>query len=305
MAKSKSTNYARQKAHYGGIVGTIQQNAIEGVLLDKDPTNPIFKENFPAGFLACDGRVYNVKDYYCLAQTLGVGDECRFKKDGVTLRNPDLETGDLGQFQVPDLGSKVMVGGRGTGSYTGLTKEDKPNLNRVGVEVEASSNVGTRVNCNYNGYMQIDPEPTINFNGNIKYNMIRKTSLHGMDIEEFQAHAHDTPGKKVLNHTGNAKIDGDGKTTSAGDENPFADVNAFGGNVLEETSVNTTSSLTSQHLHNLTRPTEYAHNFTYKYSTTQVNLDEMQSYIDVDISNLDVLNQVVTPFVMVHYIIKF
>ena len=307
MAKSQSTNYARQKAHYGGIVGTIQQNAIEGILLDKDPTNPIFKENFPAGFLACDGRVYNVKDYYCLAQTLGIGDECRFKKDHVQLRNPDLETGDLGQFQVPDLGSKVMTGGRGTGTYAGLTKEDKPNINRVGVEVEASSNVGTRVNCNYNGYMQIDPEPTIDFNGNIKYNMIRRTSPHSMDIEEFQAHAHETPNMKVLNYTGNARVDGDGKTQVGGDgaaDNPFAEVNAFAGNEFEETEFNTPSPQ-STHDHTLTRPASYAHNFNYSYGTTQVNLDDMQSYIDVDISNLDVLNQVVTPFIMVHYIIKF
>ena len=59
------------------------------------------------------------------------------------------------------------------------------------------------------------------------------------------------------------------------------------------------------HDHTLTRPSSYAHNFNYSYGTTQVNLDDMQSYIDVDISNLDVLNQVVTPFIMVHYIIKF
>ena len=306
MAKSQSTNYTRQKAHYGGIVGTIQQNALEGIILDKDPLNPIFKENLPAGFLACDGKVYNVKDYYCLAQTLGIGDECRFKKEHVQLRNPDSETGDLGQFQVPDLGSKVMVGGRGTGAYAGLTKANKPNINRVGVEVEASSNVGNRVTCNYNGYMQIDPEVDIDFNGNVKYNMIRRTSAHAMDIEEFQAHAHETPNMQVLNYTGNARVDGDGKTSAGegSENNPFADVNAFAGNTFEETSFNTPSPQAT-HDHTLTKPQSYAHNFTYKYSTTQVNLDDMESYIDVDISSLDVLNQVVTPFIMVHYIIKF
>ena len=307
MAKSKSTNYARQKAFYGGIVGTIQQNALEGVLLDKDPLNPIFKENLPAGFLPCDGRVYNVKDYYCLAQTLGVGDECRFKKDNVQLRNPDLETGDLGSFQVPDLGSKVMVGGRGTGTYAGTTKENKPNVNRVGVEVEASSNVGSRINCNYNGYMQIDADLDIPFNGNVKYNMIRKSNKHIMQLDQFQGHAHETTDNHhVLNYTGNAKIDGDGK--SSGGEgtsgSPFVNVNAFAGNEIQYTNANTPRS-TDGHEHALTRPESYASNFTYKYGTTNLNLDDMQSYIDVDISNMDVLNQVVTPFIMVHYIIKF
>jgi hypothetical protein len=307
MAKSQSTNYTRQKAHYGGIVGTIQQNALEGIILDKDPLNPIFKENLPAGFLACDGKVYNVKDYYCLAQTLGIGDECRFKKDHVTLRNPDAATGDLGQFQVPDLGSKVMVGGRGTGAYDGLTKSNKPNINRVGVEVEASSNVGTRVNCNYNGYMQIDSAVDIDFNGNVRYNMVKETSKHIMAQDEFQAHAHNTNvNHHVLNYTGKARIDGDGKSTGGEGTaaSPFINVNAFAGNQRGEVLENTPRTQEG-HEHGISKPDSYADNFTYKYSTTQVNLDEMQSYIDVDISNLDVLNQVVTPFVMVHYIIKF
>jgi len=307
MAKSHSTNYARQKAHYGGIVGTIQQNAVEGVLVDKDPLNPIFKENLPAGFLPCDGAVYNAKDYYCLAQTLGIGDECRFKKEHVALRNPDLETGDLGQFQVPDLGSKVMVGGRGTGDYSGLTKENKPNLNRVGVQVEASSNVGSRINCNYNGHMEIDSETDIDFNGNIRYNMIKKTSRHVMAIDEFQAHAHNTNvNHHVLNYTGNARIDGDGK--SGGGEgtadSPFANVNAFAGNTMDRVEENTPRT-NQGHQHGLARPDSYADNFKYSYSSTQLNLDAMTSYIDVDVSSMDVLNQVVTPFIMVHYVIKF
>ncbi len=106
---------------------------------------------------------------------------------------------------------------------------------------------------------------------------------------------------------GNAKVDGDGKSNASGEGNatdPFANVNAFGGNTFEETNFNTPSPQ-SMHSHVLTRPTEYSHNFTYGYGTTQVNLADMQSYIDVDVSNLDVLNQVVTPFIMVHYIIKF
>ena len=306
MANRQSTNYARQKAHYGGIVGTIQQNAIEGVLLDKDPTNPIFKEYLPAGFLACDGRVYNVKDYYCLAQTLGVGDECRFKKEGVTLRNPDTETGDLGSFQVPDLGSKVMVGGRDTGAYAGLTKTNKPNINRVGVEVEASTNVGNTIICNYNGHMQIDAKQDIDFNGNIKYNMARETNAIPLSIEAFQAHTHNTTSMRVLNYTGNAKIDGDGKSSvgEGSSATPFANVNAFAGNVLEEVNTNTLRGQET-HDHTLTKPTSYPHNFKYKYGTTNVPLDDMQSTIDVDVESLDVLNQVVTPFIMVHYIIKF
>ncbi len=307
MAKSKSVNYTRVKAQgFGGVVGTIQKNAMEGVILDKNPLDPIWRDNLPAGFLACDGAVYNVKDYYCLAQVLGIGDECRFKKDNVILRNPDTETGDLGSFQVPDLGSKMMIGGRSTGTYQSLTKTEKPNVNRVGVEVEASSNVGSRVYCNYNGHMEIQPATDLEFTGNIKYNMIRKTSAHAMDIEEFQAHSHNAPYQRILNYTANHKYDGDGKT-SVGEgaaDNPFAGVNASAGNELEETAMSVPNQY-STHDHTLTRPASYSHNFKYQYGTVEVPLDDMQSYIDLDISNLDVLNQVVTPFMMVHYIIKF
>ena len=59
------------------------------------------------------------------------------------------------------------------------------------------------------------------------------------------------------------------------------------------------------HDHTLTRPQTYSHNFKYSYGTIQVPLDDLTSYIDVDITNMDVLNQVVTPFQMLHYIIKF
>ena len=306
MANRQSTNYARQKAHYGGIVGTIQQNAIEGVLLDKDPTNTTFKEYLPAGFLACDGRVYNAKDYYCLAQTLGIGDECRFKKDHVTLRNPDTTTGDLGSFQVPDLGSKVIVGGRDTGAYDGLTKEKKPNTNRVGVEVEASTNVGSRIICNYNGHMQIEAQQNIDFNGNVKYNMVRSTDARTLNIEHFQAHSHNTTNMKVLNYTGNASVQGDGKSTVGEGSNidPFLNVNAFAGNEFDFVLENNLRGQ-SDHKHSLAKPTSYPHTFKYQYDSADVPLDDMQSYIDVDVEGLDVLNQVVTPFIMVHYIIKF
>lgn len=306
MAKSKSVNYTRVKAQgFGGIVGTIQQNALAGVILDKNPLDPIWTENLPAGFLACDGAVYNVKDYYCLAQVLGIGSECRFRKDHVNLRDPDTETGDLGSFQVPDLGSKMMIGGRSTGTYQHTTKSDS-NVNRVGVEVDASSNVGTRVNCNYNGYMEIEPATDLEFTGNIKYNMIRKVNPHAMDIEEFQAHSHNAPYMRVLNYTANHKYDGDGKT-SVGEgavDNPFANVNASAGNELEECSMSVPNTYAT-HDHTLTRPQTYSHNFKYSYGTIQVPLDDLTSYIDVDITNMDVLNQVVTPFQMLHYIIKF
>lgn len=101
-----NVNYTHQKARYGGIPGTIQQHAMEGIIIDKDPNNIMFREKLPGGFLPCNGRVQNVKDYYCLANAVGIGDECRFKKDHVTLRNPDPENNDLGSFNYRILDQK-------------------------------------------------------------------------------------------------------------------------------------------------------------------------------------------------------
>jgi len=76
-------------------------------------------------------------------------DECRFKKPTTILRNADPATGDLGQFQLPDLGSKVILPSRATGTYVNDTVESETPtttvLNRVGPQIEVLSNVGNRI----------------------------------------------------------------------------------------------------------------------------------------------------------------
>lgn len=297
MGRSVSTNYTRQKSHYGGVPGMIQIHTVPGLGFNNDPTTAVFRDNLPAGYLKCDGTVKNAKDYYLLAQILGVGDECRFKKPTTTLRNPDPDVNDLGSFQLPDLGSKVILGSRGTGEYAGLYIDRAPNVPKVGVEVFPQTNVGERINVNYIGNMTISPSGTINFNGSPKYNMDRKTSAYTLGIDEFQAHSH-TADIRVLNYTAAHDISGQGKGN-----NPNA-ANASSGNSLEETQPNVTTGEAS-HDHTITRPTAYSSNFSYTYPTTELSLDNMTSYVDVEAENLEVLNQVVTPFIMVHYIIKF
>ena len=109
MVRSKSTNYTRNKSLFGGVPGTIQIHTTPGIGVNNDPNTAKFKDDLPGGFLKCDGSVHNAKDYYLLAQILGVGEECRFKKEKTNLRDPDPDTGDLGSFQLPDLGSKVII----------------------------------------------------------------------------------------------------------------------------------------------------------------------------------------------------
>jgi hypothetical protein len=140
----------------------------------------------------------------------------------------------------------------------------------------------------------------ISFNGNLRYNMIRETEGYILTIDEFQAHSHRAD-VSVLNYTGNYDTDGQGMTGSQ--QNSFS-ANSDGFNGMDETTLNIPNG-EPNHLHRLQRPTAYNQNFVYNYSPFNIPTDNMQSYIDVDIERVDVLNQVVTPFIMVHYIIKF
>lgn len=295
-------NYAHKKSYWGGIPGTIQIHTVPGLGFNNDPTTAVFKENLPAGFLKCDGGVKNAKDYYLLSQILGVGQETRFLKPNTIIRDADPDNNDLGQFQLPDLGSKVIVGSRGSGEYFDtILSNSNTGVSKVGVEVTPISNIGDRATVNYIGNMVISAQSGIPFNGTPTYTIDRRTSPYSLAIEEFQGHYHTADndlGFTVLNFTGNHDITGDGKGSTA-----FAG-NASAGNSLEESGPNTTTGEAS-HDHSIVRPTSYSSNFSYSYPNINVPLDDMESYVDVNVEDLEVLNQVVTPFIMVHYIIKF
>lgn len=296
----KRNNYTHNKSHWGGIPGTIQMHTVSGLGFDNDPTTAKFRESMPAGFLKCDGTIKNAKDFVLLSQILGVGDDSRFKKENVTLRNADLETNDLGQFQLPDLGSKVFVASRGSGEYFSTTLEEDEGVSKVGVEVDPISNIGSSATVNYIGNMVIGAE-IANFNSSPKFTIPRDTSVYSLTIDEFQGHYHSAGGGtgfNVLNYSVQHDIGGDGRGPRANS------ANASAGNSLEESSTNILSG-ESGHDHTITRPYSYTSDFTYSYPNTDVALDDLSSTVDVDVENLKVLNQVVTPFIMVHYIIKF
>ena len=127
------------------------------------------------------------------------------------------------------------------------------------------------------------------------------TSLYSLTIDEFQGHYHNVAGDTgftVLNYSAQHDIGGDGKGPRANT------ANASGGNTLEETSTSIISG-DPGHDHTITRPYVYTSDFTYSHTNIDVPLDDMTSTVDVDVENLNVLNQVVTPFILVHYIIKF
>ena len=292
-------NYANQRGKFGGVVGTIIVHTTDSIGGSNDPNNAGFRSVLPAGYLRCDGTKLQAKEYLALSRVLGVGDNSRFKKEDTQLRNEDLVTGDLGEFQLPDMGSKVIIGGRGTGLYsndfvdTGLVGQAK--VNRVGPQIEVISNFGDTISADYIGNARIVPSGDLDFLGNPRYNLDRSTTETELNIENFQGHAHQSD-QNYLNYTGQHEVgsfggkDRDKQRANSGAGHQFDFSNRAGGESI--------------HKHTIQRPYSYAHNFVYSYAQQDVDMSGVQAYVDVDISNDDKLDQLVTPFTLVEYLIK-
>ena len=293
-------NYAREKSRYGGYPGSIIIHSTPGLGSSNYPTSAVFRENLPAGYLKCDGSVKNAKDYYALSQVLGVGGESRFRKENDNLRAAVPATGDLGQFRLPDLGSKVILGGRNSGIYNNDIVEtdviQETTINRVGPQIEVISNVGNRITAGYTGPASIDGEDDIAMIGAPKYNLDRRTSQTTLNIENFQGHAHDS-NQSYLNYSATHEVGGDGGK----DRREFS-ANSGAGNQFDDTQPAGRESI---HQHNITRPFSYSYDFRYAYNTTPVDLTGVEVFVDVDISDVEKLDQLVTPFILVEYIIRF
>jgi hypothetical protein len=140
--------------------------------------------------------------------------------------------------------------------------------------------------------------------GSVKFNMPSKTEPTTLTIEDFQAHSHNTVGTatgglKVLNFSATHQTGGMGKGEDA------YGANATAGNTLDETQTNALSGEAS-HQHRITKPVTYTQNpFTYAFDEFPASMEEVSSSISVKTENIKVLNQVVTPFMLVEYIIKF
>lgn len=173
-------NYAVQKAKYGGMVGTIQLFSSQLPAVN-DPSDPTFKSLIPAGYLRCNGDIFNSNQYPALAEILGTGEESKFRKAGVTL----LEN----QFQLPDLGSKFISPGLASGTYTGTTLTDG-STKRVGAEFEAISNVGNSETITYTGNFTVSGA-NATLLGNPKYllnSANKETEVAILSDTDFQAH---------------------------------------------------------------------------------------------------------------------
>lgn len=144
--------YNREKARHGGLTGTIISVPVQ--IASNDPSSSIQKAQFPAGYLRCDGSIYTADDYPLLAAVLGVGDNCKFKKDNQPL--------NATQFQLPDLRSKHIraTTSSNIGFYNDLVvqTQDGDDVVKSGVGLEVLQNIESPYELTYNGSFYIPPQ---------------------------------------------------------------------------------------------------------------------------------------------------
>jgi len=290
-----NNNYTQARAKYGGYIGSIQIHATPYLTGVNDPSTENFRVHAPAGFLLCDGSIKNANEFMALSQVLGVGEESKFKKPGVNLRAADEEIDDLGQFQLPDLGSKVIVPSRSVGDYTNDIVGDSE-LSRVGPEVEVVCNEGTQLTCDFQGNFRGNPTAAnFGFRSNPKYTFNTISEAAFLDIENFQGHAHNMTAN-YINFSTNHQVGGDGK--ERGEES--GNSGAF--NIMETSNLNT--ELLSSHTHKIAKPTQYSSSFAYQLQPFDIPADNVSATLNVNVSDIKKLDNVVTPFIIVTYIIK-
>ena len=293
-------NYTRERSRFGGIVGSMMIHSTPGLGFGNDPNSAVFKEKLPAGYLRCNGDKIQARDFPALAAVLGVGSGSRFVKDNVTLREANLETGDPGEFILPDLGSKVIIGGAGTGTYQNATidrgiDEARPTT-RVGPQVEVISNFGNRIETFYDGNMTVIGQATLPMIGNPRYSLDKSTSIESLSINNFQGHLH-TSNQKYTNFNAQHEVSSIGGKD--GGNRP-----ASSGHGIEKGTTREWEG-DSDHKHNIEPPDEYRHNFTYSFPDVNIDMSGVSAYVDVDVEDYEKLDQLMTPFILVEYIIKF
>ena len=183
--------YNREKAKLGTLTGSIINWSDQ--LSSADPEDPTTLSKLPAGYIRCDGSVYQAEIFPQLAEVLGVGIACRYKKPDTTLLD--------NQFQVPDLGAKSTRASNSAnlGDYvdTYLNNDAGQEITKSGVGLEVNTNIGTTFEVQYQGNFFI-PTQTLEITGQPGFT--RSTGNYTEEAEvlhtAFQPHAHFHDGKR-------------------------------------------------------------------------------------------------------------
>ena len=172
----------RERSKLGSAPGTIIQWSLP--IQDGDPDGSTNVVDLPAGYLKCDGAIYSERQYPELARILGTGAASIYKKSDVTLL--------ADQFQVPDMGSKHIEASvnANVGTYRNIEKiTANATIQKAGVGVEITSNVGNSANVGFNGVFTV-PSQNFSLNGNVGWTVPTNTESEQVSDQMIGPHMH-------------------------------------------------------------------------------------------------------------------
>tara|TARA_Y100000004_G_scaffold158708_1_gene185164 strand:+ start:4071 stop:5465 length:1395 start_codon:yes stop_codon:yes gene_type:complete len=184
--------YAAEKSKYGDLTGQI---IIWPVEVNPSIDSNYMKQNLPAGYLRCDGTVYNVVDYPQLAAICGAGTTGKFVRRNINGDALQFLTDD--QFVVPDLGSKYPkpTTGPDAGQYKSIRKLNQAGneISRSGLGIEATATLGTSIQLTYSGTFVV-PSQTIPLKGKPSWSVGTQagkvTDTETVDASAIAGHMH-------------------------------------------------------------------------------------------------------------------
>jgi hypothetical protein len=297
--------YSFEKGKYGGATGTIFP--FPRTLSGKDPSGTDWTTFVPAGYLRCDGSILPADRYRRLAEVIGVGSDCIYRKPNTTLDEAD-EQGNGGEIQLPDLGSKYITAfSSNTGLFLDATSAN-PNspgteTEKVGIGVSLNLNQGNSISVAYSGNFTL-PLTNIPISGNYAMSMESISAPGTFTDEQILAHGHYVNAARLKEETPRFENLAVGNRRRGGDIEPQEEwVNVV---EFETVNVGVAGSVSStQHFHSLSRtnPTKdisvnipVVNNISIEPITTTVNLAS---------ENTTAFNDINHAFILVEYLIKY
>ncbi len=230
-----ATIYSKERGKYGNISGQI---IIWPVEIDGDINSSSAKRDLPAGYLRCDGTVYNALDYPQLAAICGTGTGGKFvRKDiaGVALQS----VSDL-QFVVPDLGSKYpkptgSAGGGGVYQNVRVTTANNVEKSRSGIGIEAQAIAATNgvIDVSYTGNFVV-PSVEMSMRGRPTWTVGtaagKRTEIEAVDSTALHGHMHFHSGTRTRLKS-RAEVDEDSPSTVL-DPSPVSPVGLYNSSTI-------------------------------------------------------------------------
>ena len=286
--------YTKEKAKFGGITGSILPFTIK-LPEANDPSEGDWKKYLPAGYLRCNGQILKADQFPALAIVLGTGADSKFAKDPESLADDE--------FQLPDLGAKYIRASLSSGEYLNTTLQQDDTISKVGTETEVTSLVGDSVDIGYSGTFTIQGVNGLNFTG---VPFFTTTDINTFDDflsdQSFQAHGHNA-NVGIFSYLGNWTDNSWSGVGRGGNVGQFE-----GNNALIPVEPPTDAGATVAHNHRINLPTtaelKTKNNFEYSYLDTTISADGLRSTVTITTENLKKLDDAISPYILVEYIIK-